>query len=257
MTDNEKKVFCGEDLVSESTKKEFVYNVFRSVSDKYDIMNDLMSFGMHRFWKESLIKIMRKKVFFKKDPLILDIASGSGDIPIKFLKKYCNNDNFKFILSDINQFMLEKAEEKIIDQNFMKFCDFSVQDMTNFSFEDSKFDLAVVSFGIRNSSNIQKSLEEVFRILKPFSSFICMEFSPSASNSVIQKVYNVYSENLIPYLGEKIAKDRNSYQYLVDSIKTFPNKIEFKLMLEKAGFKNIQLIELNFGLVIIYICQKT
>jgi demethylmenaquinone methyltransferase/2-methoxy-6-polyprenyl-1,4-benzoquinol methylase len=254
------KVFCGSKLVTKSEKKSFVQDVFSSVSDKYDLMNDLMSFGMHRIWKNHMIQIMKKKIFFKKNPLILDIASGSGDISIKFLKKYYFDKNFnneiKIILSDINPEMLKKAKEKVIDENLIQFCDFEIQDMTNFSFQHEIFDLAVVSFGIRNSPDISKSLEEVYRILKPNSSFICMEFSPNASNFFIQKIYDLYSENLIPCIGEKIAKDRNSYQYLVESIKTFPNKNEFKSLLLNAGFENIEMVSLNFGLVTIFIAQK-
>jgi demethylmenaquinone methyltransferase/2-methoxy-6-polyprenyl-1,4-benzoquinol methylase len=261
---NQDYVFCGSKLTDELSKKNFVNSVFSSVYKKYDIMNDLMSFGAHHIWKYKLIKIIRKKLFFKKNPKILDIASGSGDIPIKFLKKYTDKDadysqnmEFypKFVISDINNSMLEKAKERIIDNNLLDFCEFSEEDMTSLSFEDNFFDLCVVSFGVRNSSNIQKSFYEAFRVLKPYTYYICMEFSSSLNNKIIQKIYDLYSKNLIPFFGEKIANDRSSYEYLVESIKTFPNKLNIRQMLLNSGFKNIEIIDLNFGIVNIYIAQ--
>lgn len=259
--ENQEKVFCGKEKVTENEKQNFVNSVFSSVCNKYDLMNNIMSFGTHHLWKNRFIKIMRQKILFKKNPIILDIASGSGDIMFKFLNKYYDlksNNNFepKCILSDINEDMLEKAKEKAIDNNLFNICEFKIEDMCNLSIKNESIDLCALSFGIRNCSNINKALEEIYRVLKRYSYFICIEFSKNASNPMIQKIYDLYSENLIPYIGEKITKDRQAYQYLVDSIKTFPSKYEFKFMMESNNFKNIDIIDLNFGLVNIYIGQK-
>ncbi len=247
------EVFCGSKKVSEDEKTQIVKSIFSDVKHKYDLMNNLMSFGMHHLWKKQFVGLMRKCLLYKENSMILDVASGTGDIAIKFLKK---NPNHRAILSDINIDMLSIAYQRLIDENLFKktFC--VANDSCNLSFKDNKFDLYTVSFGIRNFSNIKKALSEAYRVLKPYCYFMCMEFSPIEKKGFFSSAYNFYSNNIIPKIGEKIAGNKDAYQYLIESINTFPTKNDFKKMIIDVGFKNVQFFELNFGLVAIHIGQK-
>ncbi len=249
----EKKVFCGSEIVSAQEKKSVVNNIFSNVHEKYDLMNNLMSLGMHHIWKRKFIDLMRRCLIYKNDGMILDVASGTGDIAIKFLKQ---NPNYKVVLSDINSQMISIAHQKLIDENLFKntFC--VVNDSAKLPFANDIFSLYTVSFGIRNFSNIEGALQEAFRVLKPYCYFMCMEFSPIEKNGLFSSAYNFYANKIIPKIGEKIANNKDAYQYLIDSINTFPNKKNFKQMIENAGFKNVQYFELNLGLVCIHIGQK-
>ena len=249
----EKKVFCGSEQVSEEEKKSVVNNIFSNVHEKYDLMNNLMSFGMHHLWKRKFIDLMKRCLIYKNDGIILDVASGTGDIAIKFLKQ---SPQYKVFLSDINPQMLSIAYQKLIDENLFKktFC--VVNDSAKLPFADESFNLYTVSFGIRNFSNIECALKEAYRVLKPYCYFMCMEFSPIEKNGLFSSAYNFYANKIIPKIGEKIAQNKAAYQYLIDSINTFPAKNNFKKMIENAGFKNVQYFELNFGLVCIHIGQK-
>ena len=249
----EKKVFCGSEIVSAQEKKSVVNNIFSNVHEKYDLMNNLMSLSMHHIWKRKFIDLMRRCLIYKNDGMILDVASGTGDIAIKFLKQ---NPNYKVVLSDINSQMISIAHQKLIDENLFKntFC--VVNDSAKLPFANDIFSLYTVSFGIRNFSNIEGALQEAFRVLKPYCYFMCMEFSPIEKNGLFSSAYNFYANKIIPKIGEKIANNKDAYQYLIDSINTFPNKKNFKQMIENAGFKNVQYFELNLGLVCIHIGQK-
>ncbi len=251
---NQEEVFCGSKKVSIEGKKSFVQDVFSGVYENYNIMNDVMSFGIHRLWKEKFVTLMNQFLIYKKNALILDVASGTGDIAINFLKQ---NKEYKIILSDINEDMLSKAKDRVIDLNLFEYTDFLVSDAANLSIDDSSIDLYTISFGIRNVADLKAALSEAYRVLKSGGYFLCMEFSPTyRENKCFAKFYDLYSEKVIPFFGEKIAKNREAYQYLSDSIKSFPDRDSFSEMIRNANFQNVRTISLNFGLVIIHIGQK-
>jgi demethylmenaquinone methyltransferase/2-methoxy-6-polyprenyl-1,4-benzoquinol methylase len=252
---NEEKVFCGDKKVSMTEKFSLVNKIFSSVHKNYDLMNNLMSFGLHHLWKEKFVSMMNQCLMFKEKALILDVASGTGDIALKFLSQ--RNCKHQIIVSDVNEDMLSIARAKLVDNNLFQNAEFIIIDATDVCLKDSSIDLYTISFGIRNVNNLQKALEEAYRVLKSNSYFLCMEFSPvDNSNTIFSKLYNIYSNNMIPLFGKFIAKDEKAYRYLIESIKTFPKKEEFKQLIENVGFKNIRYIELNCGLVTIHLGQK-
>ena len=249
------KVFCGNKKVFEEEKILFISKTFSSVHKNYDLMNNIMSFGLHHVWKNKFISLMNQALIFKQNSLILDLASGTGDIAVKFLSQ--KNDNHSIIISDFNEDMLSLARSKIIDKNLYKKSKFMIIDATNIPLENYSVDLCTISFGIRNVSNLKKALEETYRVLKINSTFLCMEFSPIKQNQdCFSKVYDFYSRKIIPFFGKIIAKDEESYQYLVDSIDTFSTKEDFKKMLEDVGFNEIKYFSMNGGTVAIHIGKK-
>uniref|UniRef100_A0A8D2I0W2 2-methoxy-6-polyprenyl-1,4-benzoquinol methylase, mitochondrial n=1 Tax=Urocitellus parryii TaxID=9999 RepID=A0A8D2I0W2_UROPR len=194
----------GFETVSEEEKGGKVYQVFESVAKKYDVMNDMMSLGIHRVWKDLLLR--------KMHPLpgtqLLDVAGGTG---------------LAWVLGD--------AEE--------------------LPFDDDKFDVYTIAFGIRNVTHIDQALQEAHRVLKPGGRFLCLEFS-QVNNPLISRLYDLYSFQVIPVLGEVVAGDWKSYQYLVESIRKFPSQEEFKEMIEDAGFQKVTYESLTSGIVAIH-----
>ena len=250
---NKEKVFCGAQKVDKQEKESFVNNIFSSVHSKYDLMNDLMSFGMHRCWKSKFIDLMKRALIYKPDAKIIDVGSGSGDIGIKFLKTIDRNLSKPHVtLTDINQDMLCIARKRIINENLFKFCDVKIADASELPFEDCQFDLYTISFAIRNVADMPKALNEAFRVLKTNGQFICMEFSPIKQDGIKKQIYNIYTKKIIPIIGAKVTGDKAAYEYLADSIDTFPCKQDFKEMIERAGFENLRTYELNLGSVVIY-----
>jgi ubiquinone/menaquinone biosynthesis methyltransferase len=251
---DQEQVFCGAKKVLIEEKKYFVQNIFSNVCENYNLMNDVMSLGIHHLWKKKFVSLMNQFLIYKKNALILDVASGTGDIAINFLK---HNKKHKIILSDINDAMLGKAKDRMIDLNLLEYTDFCIADAANLPFDDNFIDLYTISFGIRNVANLKMALDEAHRVLKPSGYFLCMEFSPNyEEDQCFSKVYNFYLKKIIPLIGEKIAQNREAYQYLVDSINSFPNKETFSDIIRSANFKNVRYISLNFGLVVIHIGQK-
>ncbi len=234
--------------VEYNQKQEMVFGVFKSVAGKYDIMNDFMSFGLHRLWK----KIFLSHIPVRNEMKLLDLASGSGDIVISIAKKL-KDKNFSgnLIASDINAHMLEQAKDKIIDENISGNINFNIVNAEEIPYPDNHFDFVTISFGIRNVTNIQAALNEIYRVLKPGGKFICLEFS-DVNSEIIKKIYDFYSFNIIPKIGKIIAKDEDSYQYLVESIRVFPKAEDFKKMQEIAGFENTSYEKLTFGVVAIH-----
>jgi len=245
----ENKVNFGFKFVDEALKSSMVKGVFSSVASKYDIMNDAMSFGLHRLWKKEMLQNMRPHESFK----LLDLAAGSGDISFAFLKYAKNNNiNVSCVTSDINEEMLKVAKNKAIDENINNNgLEFQIIDAENIPFPENYFDYVSIAFGIRNVTNIPKALGEINRVLKPGGKFICLEFS-NVDNEIIKKFYDLYSFNLIPKMGKLIAGDEESYKYLVESIALFPKSGEFTKMIETAGFVQASCKKLTFGVVAIH-----
>jgi demethylmenaquinone methyltransferase/2-methoxy-6-polyprenyl-1,4-benzoquinol methylase len=245
----EKQVNFGFEKVALEEKTEKVFGVFKSVAKKYDLMNDLMSFGLHHIWK----KVFISKIPAIKSAKLLDLAAGSGDISYGYLKK-CLNANYtpEITISDINPEMLEQAKPRFYDENLSKYIHFNIVNAEEIPYPDNHFDYVTISFGIRNVTEIEKALKEIYRVLKPMGRFLCLEFSPIEDKNIIKQIYDFYSFKVIPKIGKYVAKDEASYQYLVESIRVFPEADIFKNMLENAGFKKVIYEKLTFGVVAIH-----
>lgn len=236
------KVNFGFKQIEAEDKKTLVGQVFSSVAHKYDLMNDVMSLGIHRLWKSKMIGEL------KPNKILLDMAAGTGDVSKLYYKK-CANPNIT--LSDINLDMLKMGQAKLIDNNIFKGIKFACSDAENLSFAECSFDYYTIAFGIRNVTNIDKALKEAFRVLRPGGKFVCLEFARTA-NQHLAKIYDFYSLNVIPKLGDLIVGDKESYQYLVESIRTFPAQEDFIKMMEESGFKVNKFQNLTGGVVSLY-----
>lgn len=234
--------------VKREEKAPLVHEVFSSVADHYDVMNDLMSVGMHRLWKQR---------FVQGTPLyngmrILDLAGGTGDIAFLLHDKaQTQHADIAITVADINGDMLRKGKARALDRGILKGLSWQEADAEALPFADNSFDVCTIAFGIRNVTNRDQALAEIFRVLKPGGLFSCMEFN-RVKNPVLQKIYDTYSFEIIPAIGEWIAKDRASYQYLVESIRQFPAPEVFAEMIRKAGFERVCLERLSLGAVTIY-----
>jgi len=233
------KTHFGFKEVDVGQKETLVQEVFTNVASKYDIMNDLMSFGLHKLWKNEMMKELHPA----PGELLLDLAGGTGDIA----KSYRNKGGQKVVVSDLNQEMLNEGKKKLNNPNIS----WIQPNAENLPFEDNSFDYCTISFGIRNITNIQKSLDEIFRILKPGGKFICLEFS-NVEAPIIKQIYNIYSFKVIPNMGALVAGNKNAYTYLVESIRNFPKAIHFAEMIKKSGFSMVEFRKLTFGVVAIH-----
>ena len=244
------KTHFGFKNVDEKEKASLVKEVFNSVASKYDIMNDFMSAGLHRIWKDKMVKEIN--LLPNGDYKLIDVAGGTGDIAFRIVKKARKvRANVQIEVSDINEEMLEVGKQRAVDQNLFANLNFAPADGEKLPFADNSFDFFTIAFGIRNFTNIQQGLNEAFRVLKPGGKFICLEFS-QVNNFPLGKIYDFYSFKAIPKIGKLVAGDEDSYQYLVESIRRFPNQEKFKAMIEKAGFENVSYQSLNFGVVAIH-----
>jgi ubiquinone/menaquinone biosynthesis methyltransferase len=218
-------------------------------------MNDLMSAGVHRIWKNKMIEEIELKT--SASPVrVIDLAGGTGDIAFRIAKKMRKeNRKYEIDVVDINQEMLDVGKARAIDLNLFADLKFTCCDGEKLSFANETFDFFTIAFGIRNFTNIDKALLEAYRVLKPGGKFICLEFS-KVNDYFVQKIYDAYSFKVIPKIGEIVLKDRESYQYLVESIRKFPSQNEFKKMIEVAGFKNVSYQNLSFGVAAIHIGVK-
>ena len=237
------KTHFGFKEVDRDQKSGLVKNIFSNVAKKYDLMNDLMSAGTHRLWKNSMIK----HIDFFDNIKIIDVAGGTGDIAFRIAKNAQEkNLNYQIEVVDINPQMLEVGRSRAVDLNLFSHLNFVENDGEKLSFTDESFDVFTIAFGIRNFTNIDKGLHEAHRVLKKGGKFICLEFS-KVEDIFLQKIYDTYSFKIIPKIGEMILKDQNSYQYLVESIRKFPDQKSFKKLIENAGFSRVGYQNLTFG----------
>ena len=258
--DSNQKVDFGFKKVDINQKTNLVKDIFSTVAPKYDIMNDAMSFGIQRLWKNKMIETLFTELQIKNHQhnllKILDVASGTGDIALKIAKNLSQeNQSYQIEATDINQEMLRIGVAKAVDENLFKNINFTCCSGESLPFQDASFDAVTIAFGIRNFTNINNALAEFNRVLKPNGKLICLEFS-KVNDYFLQKIYNFYSFKIIPKMGEIIAKDRASYQYLVESIRKFPPQEEFKKMIDGANFQESRFINLSFGTVAIHIATK-
>ena len=248
-SNSEKETHFGYQSIPESEKEEKVKEVFERVADTYDLMNDAMSLGVHRLWKDHFVKSAAPKPNFK----CLDVAGGTGDIAFK-LNKYMTNVNRdceKIVVCDINKEMLRVGEERAAQMGVGESFIWVEGNAETLEFPDNTFDLYTIAYGIRNCTHIDKVLEEAYRVLKPGGRFMCLEFS-EVNNPVISQVYDRYSHDVIPVMGQLIAGDFESYQYLVESIRKFPNQETFAEMIAAAGFEIVEYENLTFGVTAIH-----
>ena len=237
------KTHFGFKEVDRDQKSGLVKNIFSNVAKKYDLMNDLMSAGTHRLWKNSMIK----HIDFFDNIKIIDVAGGTGDIAFRIAKNAQEkNLNYQIEVVDINPQMLEVGRSRAVDQNLFSHLNFIEGDGEKLDFSDESFDIFTIAFGIRNFTNIDKGLHEAHRVLKKGGKFICLEFS-KVEDIFLQKIYDTYSFKIIPKIGEAILKDQDSYQYLVESIRKFPDQKSFKKLIENAGFSRVGYQNLTFG----------
>ena len=250
---NNKKYFFGNIEVSKVDKVKKVNEVFSSVADKYDIMNDLLSLGTHRLWKEILVNSISNLMSSKRAFNYLDLACGTGDIGYKLLDKKSINTNV--YMMDINETMIEQAIKRKEYKNFRKNIDFIVSDAENIPLASNSMDCVAIAFGIRNVASMENALFEVNRVLKSGGKFLCLEFS-SVEVPIIKKFYDFYSKNIIPEIGNFVTKDRNSYQYLVESIERFPKQDELTELIIKSRFVNTRYKNLSGGIACIHSAWK-
>ena len=227
-------------------KNSIVNKVFDAVNAKYDLMNDLMSFGVHRQWKKNLIEWMGPS----KNDTLIDVASGTGDVANLFSNKLNDQCSVECVEPNIN--MLKIGKKKLA---YKKNINWHNNYAEKLPFKSNTFDYYSVSFGIRNTSNIRKSLEEAYRVLKPGGKFFCLEFS-KVENEIINLLYKNYSK-LIPSLGKIVVGDDRPYRYLTESIRKFYSQDEFVEIMEKSGFHNVEYRNLNSGIAAIHRGWKT
>ena len=230
----------GYKIVKKVNKQNLVNNVFNSVADKYDLMNDLTSFGIHREWKNNLINWLAPQ----KNQKLADIAGGTGDIARKFL----NNGGHSAYVIDINEEMIKSGKVNKKSSRKIKWMVASAEEIP---IDDNTFERASMGFGLRNITYRTKALKEVYRILKPGGRFICLEFS-HVENDMIKQIYNFWSFNCMPYIGEIVTGDRSAYNYLVESIRQFPTQPELSEMLSEAGFSRVKYRNLSNGIVCLH-----
>ncbi|KAI9482392.1 UbiE/COQ5 methyltransferase [Coemansia mojavensis] len=221
-------------------KETLVRNVFSSVASNYDVMNDAMSMGIHRIWKDHFIRKMAPTPGAK----LLDVAGGTGDITQRFLEYQdnINGDSTSTVhMVDINPDMLREGERRFASSKWQQQSriGFTVGNAEKLDFvEDNTFDIYTIAFGIRNCTHPEKVVQEAFRVLKPGGRFMCLEFS-RVDNPLLAAMYDLHSFYVIPKLGELIANDRESYEYLVESIRKFPPQDKFAQIIRDAGFTTI------------------
>lgn len=239
----EQTTHFGFKTVNEDEKETLVRNVFDSVASKYDLMNDLMSLGIHRLWKDGLIEWLNPR----PDMRLLDVGGGTGDIAFRFLKR----GGGSVMVSDINPNMLEVGKKRALDKGIVENIEWQVADVEKLPFDDNSFDAVTIAFCIRNVTHPEQGLREMYRVLKPGGRFLCLEFS-QVTTAGLDKLYDWWSFNALPEIGEKIAKDRDSYQYLAESIRNFPTQEVWAQKMRMAGFAQVKYRNFSHGIAALH-----
>lgn len=245
MAQNPEKNWFGEKQVDAEEKTRLVRGVFDSVADKYDLMNDLMSAGVHRLWKDRLIREIRPRPHYS----YLDVAGGTGDIAFR-LRKAAGKDA-RITICDLDENMLNVGRDRAIDRGWINDFDWITGNAEALPLPDESVDVYTIAFGLRNVTRIDTALKEAYRVLKPGGRFFCLEFS-RVDEPFLARIYDGYSYNVIPRIGQLVAKDRDSYQYLVESIRKFPSQKELERRIRAAGFDRARHTNLSFGIAAIH-----
>jgi demethylmenaquinone methyltransferase/2-methoxy-6-polyprenyl-1,4-benzoquinol methylase len=234
----------GFQTVDEEAKAGMVHGVFTNVASRYDVMNDVMSMGIHRIWKDALMDWLAPR----NGQHLLDVAGGTGDVAFRFLKRA---PGAQATVLDMTESMLIEGQKRAEAAQMADKLDWVVGDAMALPFDANTFDVYTISFGIRNVTRIPVALAEAFRVLKPGGRLMVLEFS-QLPNPAMQKAYDLYSFNVIPRMGQAIAGDRDSYQYLVESIRNFPDQDRFATMIRDAGFDQVKYRNLSMGIAALH-----
>lgn len=243
--ESQDKIDFGYTQVLKQDKVKRVADVFHSVADKYDIMNDLMSFGIHRIWKKITIEYSS----VRKGQKVLDLAGGTGDLTAKFSQIV--GDDGLVVLADINESMLKVGRDKLRDKGLFKNIEYVQANAEELPFADNYFDCITISFGLRNVTDKQKALESMWRVLKPGGRLLILEFS-KPQYQILNKAYDLYSFTMLPLMGKIVANDSDSYRYLAESIRMHPDQKTLKKMMEDAGFVDVKYHNMTGGIVALH-----
>jgi demethylmenaquinone methyltransferase / 2-methoxy-6-polyprenyl-1,4-benzoquinol methylase len=244
MSDDRKTTHFGFQTVDETEKAGMVHGVFTRVASKYDVMNDVMSVGIHRLWKDAMMDWLAPR----PGQRLLDVAGGTGDVSFRFLKRA---PGATATVLDMTEQMLIEGRHRAEAEQMADDLDWVVGDAMALPFEANTFDVYTVSFGIRNVTRVQDALNEAFRVLRPGGRLMVLEFS-QLPNPAMQWAYDRYSFNVIPVMGQIVAGDRDSYQYLVESIRKFPDQETFASMIRQAGFEQVKYRNLTMGVAALH-----
>jgi demethylmenaquinone methyltransferase / 2-methoxy-6-polyprenyl-1,4-benzoquinol methylase len=241
----QKKTHFGFEQVDVEKKAERVADVFHSVAAKYDVMNDVMSAGIHRLWKRFTIEASAVRAGHK----VLDIAGGTGDLSYQFAKLVGKDG--QVILADINSSMLNVGRSRLIDRGVAGNIQFAQADAQHLPFPDNTFDCITIAFGLRNVTDKDLALRSMLRVLKPGGRLLVLEFS-KPQHSMLEKIYDTYSFKILPMIGKLITDDADSYRYLAESIRMHPDQETLKTMMTAAGFVNTEFHNMTGGIVALH-----
>lgn len=229
--------------LEEKVKK--VKGVFDSVAGNYDIMNDVMSMGIHRLWKRHTIELSG----IRPGQKVLDLAGGTGDLTKAFAKRVGKTG--QVVLADINESMVRVGRDRLTNEGIIGNVDYTITNAEALTYPDNTFDLVTISFGLRNVTDKDKALAEIYRVLKPGGQLMVLEFS-KVTQPLLAKAYDFYSFNILPKMGKVIADDEASYQYLAESIRMHPDQETLKQMMLDAGFDRAEYINMSQGIVALH-----
>lgn len=245
MNDKKSTIDFGFSEVPVSEKVKRVKGVFDSVAGNYDIMNDVMSMGIHRLWKRQTIDLSGVRPGNK----VLDLAGGTGDLTKAFAKRVGKDG--KVVLADINESMVRVGRDRLIDEGISGNVEYTITNAEALAFPDNTFDIATIAFGLRNVTHKDVALAELCRVLKPGGQLLVLEFS-KVTNPALSKLYDFYSFNILPKMGKVIANDEESYQYLAESIRMHPDQETLKQMMLDAGFDKAEYLNFTQGIVALH-----
>lgn len=244
MTQNPESQWFGDQPVAPEEKTGLVQGVFGAVASRYDLMNDLMSGGIHRLWKDRFVRMIRPR----NDFTYLDVAGGTGDIAFRIKNKA---PGARITVCDLTPDMLAVGRARAIDKGWLDGFEWVAGNAEALPLPDESVDIYTIAFGLRNVTRIDTALSEAVRVLRPGGRFFCLEFS-HVTDPGLARLYDLYSRNIIPKMGEIIASDAKSYQYLVESIRKFPNQAALCARMETAGLKSCNYENLTFGIASIH-----
>lgn len=247
---NPESIWFGETKVTPEEKTEKVIDVFDNVARRYDLMNDLMSGGIHRIWKDRFVRMIRPHAFRAGRPLhYLDVAGGTGDIAFRIRRK--TGPGAVITLCDLNENMLSVGRNRATDHGWLQDFNWVTGNAESLPLPDSSVDVYTIAFGLRNVTHIDTALAEAFRVLRTGGRFFCLEFSRVQPEG-LNRLYRLYSDTVIPRLGQQVANDEESYRYLVESIRRFPSQTKLLSRLQNAGFKMAEYLNFSAGIAAVH-----
>lgn len=241
----EETTHFGYEDVAVGEKASRVRGVFDSVASKYDVMNDLMSMGVHRLWKKQAIELSGAREGWE----VLDLAGGTGDLSLQFAKIV--GPKGRVVLSDINQSMLHNGRERLVNEGVLGNVEYVQINAEQIPFPDNSFDCITISFGLRNVTDKDKALRAIYKALKPGGRLLVLEFS-KPTNEKFRSVYDFYSFNILPVIGKVVANDEECYRYLAESIRMHPDQETLRGMMDEAGFNRTEYFNMTGGVVALH-----